>query len=60
MADRALRLVRDGEVDTVDGARVCVDAASLCLHGDTPAAVAMARAVRSALDGAGIEVRAPW
>jgi len=60
VADRALRLVRDGEVDTVDGARVSVDAASLCLHGDTPAAVAMARAVRSALDGAGIEVRAPW
>ena len=60
VADRALRLVHDGEVDTVDGARVCVDAASLCLHGDTPAAVAMARAVRSALDGAGIEVRAPW
>jgi len=59
-ADRAVRLVRDGEVEAVDGARVCVDAASLCLHGDTPAAVAMARAVRSALDGAGIEVRAPW
>lgn len=60
VADRALRLVRDGEVDTVDGARVSVDAASLCLHGDTPAAVAMARAVRASLDGAGIEVRAPW
>jgi len=60
VADRALRLVRDGEVDTVDGARVAVDAASLCLHGDTPAAVAMARAVRASLDGAGIEVRAPW
>ena len=34
--------------------------ASLCLHGDSPAAVAMARAVRAALDGAGVEVRAPW
>ncbi|MDQ1123371.1 UPF0271 protein [Microbacterium trichothecenolyticum] len=60
VADRALRLVRDGEVDAVDGSRIAVEAASLCLHGDTPAAVAMARAVRCALGAAGIEVRAPW
>lgn len=60
VADRALRLVREGEVDAVDGSRIAVEAASLCLHGDTPAAVAMARAVRSALDDAGVEVRAPW
>jgi len=37
-----------------------VDAASLCVHGDSPDAVAMARAVRAALDAEGIEVRAPW
>ncbi|WP_150953166.1 5-oxoprolinase subunit PxpA [Microbacterium testaceum] len=60
VAARALRLVREGEVDTVEGTRVAVEAASLCLHGDTPAAVAMARAVRAALDHAGVEVRAPW
>ncbi|CAN3700931.1 5-oxoprolinase subunit A [Microbacterium sp. MM2322] len=60
VAERALRLVREGEVVAVDGARVAVDAASLCLHGDTPSAVAMAQAVRGALDAAGIEVRAPW
>jgi len=60
VAERAVRFVRDSEVDAVDGTRLAVDAASLCLHGDTPAAVAMARAVRAALDAAGIEVRAPW
>ncbi|MFV9424401.1 5-oxoprolinase subunit PxpA [Microbacterium sp. S1037] len=60
VAERALRLVRDGEVETVDGDRLTVVAASLCLHGDTPSAVAMARAVRAALDAAGVEVRAPW
>ncbi|MEV8241558.1 5-oxoprolinase subunit PxpA [Microbacterium testaceum] len=60
VAERALRLVRDGEVETVDGDRLAVEAASLCLHGDTPSAVAMARAVRAALDAAGVEVRAPW
>lgn len=60
VAERALRLVREGEVVAVDGTRIAVDAASLCLHGDTPSAVAMAQAVRGALDAAGIEVRAPW
>ncbi|WP_285138034.1 5-oxoprolinase subunit PxpA [Microbacterium sp. lyk4-40-TSB-66] len=60
VAARALRFVRDREVETVDGTRIAVDAASLCLHGDTPSAVAMARAVRAALDTAGVEVRAPW
>lgn len=60
VAERALRVTRDREVETVDGTRVAVDAASLCLHGDTPSAVAMARAVRAALDAAGVDVRAPW
>ena len=60
VADRAVRLVRDGRVDAVDGTDVEVVAVSLCVHGDSPGAVAMAGAVRAALDAAGIEVRAPW
>lgn len=60
VAERAVRLVREGRVRTIDAGDVRVDAASLCLHGDTPAAVDMARAVRAALDADGIEVRAPW
>ena len=60
VAARALRLVREGVVEAIDGTLVAADAASLCVHGDSPAAVAMARAVRAALDAAGIEVRAPW
>lgn len=57
---RAVRLVREGAVVAVDGSLVEVEAVSLCLHGDSPAAVEMARAVRRALDAAGVEVRAPW
>ena len=52
--------MRSGLVDAVDGSDIAARAASLCLHGDSPAAVAMARAVREALDAAGIEVSAPW
>ncbi|SFR94174.1 UPF0271 protein [Microbacterium sp. cf046] len=57
---RAVRLVREGAVEAADGTLVLVDAASLCVHGDSPGAVAMARAVRDALAADGVEVRAPW
>ncbi|CAI9390535.1 5-oxoprolinase subunit PxpA [Microbacterium sp. T2.11-28] len=60
VAARAVRLARDGEVEAVDGTVVRADAVSLCLHGDSPGAVAMARAVRAALDAAGVGVAAPW
>ncbi|WP_425840159.1 5-oxoprolinase subunit PxpA [Microbacterium sp. PA5] len=60
VAARAVRLARDGEVEAVDGTVVHADAVSLCLHGDSPGAVAMARAVRAALDAAGVGVAAPW
>ena len=58
--ERAVRLVRDGTVVAADGTILRVDAASLCVHGDTPAAVAMAGAVRAALLAEGFAVRAPW
>ncbi len=57
VAARALQLAEQGEMVAIDGSAIPTDARSLCIHGDTPDAVAMARAVRSALEGAGIEVR---
>ncbi|MRH29976.1 5-oxoprolinase subunit PxpA [Microbacterium sp. SYP-A9085] len=60
VAARAVRLARGEGVEAVDGTVVPVVAASLCLHGDTPAAVQLARAVRAALEAAGIAVTAPW
>ncbi|MFD4686748.1 LamB/YcsF family protein, partial [Streptomyces sp. NPDC058461] len=49
---------RDGEVTSRAGARVAVRARSLCLHGDTPGAVELARRVRRALDESGVRVGA--
>lgn len=60
VAARAVRLVREGVVEAVDGSVVATAAASLCVHGDSPGAVDMARAVRAALDAAGIDVAPPW
>ncbi|MEJ1156549.1 5-oxoprolinase subunit PxpA [Microbacterium marmarense] len=60
VAARAVRLAREGVVETAGGTLIDADAASLCVHGDSPAAVEMARAVRAALDADGLAVRAPW
>lgn len=57
VSSRMVDLVRSGSVPTVDGGEVAVDARTICTHGDSPGAVAMARAVRGALDAAGVAVR---
>jgi UPF0271 protein len=56
IVQRAVRIAVDGEVVAVDGTTVSVRARSLCVHGDTPGAVDIARAVRAALDDAGVGV----
>ena len=57
-AERAVRMAVDGRVETLDGTLVRVEVDSLCVHGDTPGAVAMAAAVRERLAAAGVELRA--
>ncbi len=58
VAERMVRLATTGVVEALDGARVEVQADSICVHGDSPGAVAMALAVRDALTRSGVEVRA--
>ena len=57
VAARMVTLAREGTVEAVDGSTVTVRAESICVHGDSPGAVAMARAVRDALVAAGVELR---
>lgn len=56
VAARMVALVTTGMVTASDGSRVRIDAQSICVHGDTPGAVALARAVRRALADAGVTV----
>ncbi|TWP37398.1 LamB/YcsF family protein [Leekyejoonella antrihumi] len=58
VARRVVRLVTTHTLEAVDGTQLHIDADSVCLHGDSPGAVAMAKAVRSALTLAHIEVEA--
>jgi UPF0271 protein len=59
IAARAVALVETGHLDAVDGSRLRLTVASLCLHGDTPGAVAAATRVRAALLAAGHTVAPP-
>jgi UPF0271 protein len=56
VAERVRRLVVDHTLEAVDGTVLAVTAESVCVHGDTPAAVEMATAIRSLLDAEGITV----
>ncbi|TDC82846.1 5-oxoprolinase subunit PxpA [Actinomadura sp. 7K507] len=54
VVQRAVRMAVDGTVIAADGTEVALKARSVCVHGDTPGAVTLARAVRSALSEAGV------
>ena len=55
---QALQIATTSTVVAADGSTVAVGSGSLCVHGDSPGAPASAAAVRAALVGAGIAVRA--
>ncbi|WP_405216845.1 LamB/YcsF family protein [Agrococcus sp. Ld7] len=56
VAARMVRLVQEGVVEAIDGSEVAVRAASICVHGDSAGAVAMAAATRGALEAAGVTI----
>lgn len=58
VAARVLDMVKQGAVTAIDGARVPIAAQTVCVHGDTPGAVAMIRKIRETLDREGITVTA--
>lgn len=61
-ATRVLRSVERGEVTSLGGKAIPVRIDSVCVHGDTAGAVAMARTIRARLEEAGYAVRsmAEW
>jgi UPF0271 protein len=55
-ATQAERIVCDGVVVAVDGSRLAVQAQTICIHGDTENASALALKIRARLLGAGVTV----
>lgn len=58
VAQRMVRLVETGTLESIDGKTVRLQADSICVHGDSPGAVAMAQRVRQRLVEAGVPLAA--
>ncbi|SEM42741.1 UPF0271 protein [Gemmobacter aquatilis] len=56
VAARMLRLATDGVIDAADGTPLRLQADSICIHGDSPDAVAMARQIRATLLAHGVTI----
>ena len=56
IAKRAVGMARDGSLKAIDGNDLKLKVDTLCIHSDTPGSVDIAKAVKSALKAAGIEV----
>ncbi|MCG6893802.1 MAG: 5-oxoprolinase subunit PxpA [Desulfobacteraceae bacterium] len=57
VAERALRMAREGKVIAEDGTEIDLEVQTLCVHGDTPTAVDLVRNIRRTFKVEGIEVR---
>lgn len=57
VAQRMLQLATEGTIQAIDDSVTRIKADSICVHGDSPGAVEMARQVRITLEAAGIAVR---
>lgn len=58
VADRMVRLAKEGVIEAIDGTEISVEAQSICVHGDSPGAVEMARAVRARLEAESVRIEA--
>jgi UPF0271 protein len=57
IGERALRMVEDGKVAAHDGTVIDVRVDTLCIHGDTPGAPALANHLHAVLERSGVRVR---
>lgn len=57
-AERVVRMVKQGSIETISGKAIKTPIDSICVHSDTPAAVAIAARVRARLEDSGVKIRA--
>jgi 5-oxoprolinase (ATP-hydrolysing) subunit A len=57
VAERAVRMAKDGKVVAVDGTVLDMEVHTLCVHGDNPSAVELVRRIRKALEAEGITIQ---
>lgn len=58
-AERVIKMVKEGKVASRDGKEIELQVDTICIHGDTESAVLIAKQIRSALAGNGIQMTRP-
>ena len=59
VADKVLKMVKEGKVTCIDGTEIELTAETVCVHGDNPAALELVRNIRQALLNEGIKIVPP-
>lgn len=57
IAQRMVQLARDGTLEAIDGSVISINAQSICVHGDSLGAVAIAQQIRQRFEAEGIDIR---
>ena len=59
VAEKVLKMVKEGRVLCKDGSDIKLTADTICVHGDNPSALSLVKKIREALQASGIEIAAP-
>jgi UPF0271 protein len=59
VAEKVLKMVKDGKVICIDGSEIDMAADTICVHGDNPSALALVKNIREALVASGVEIAPP-
>jgi len=54
--ERSIKMIKDGKVEAIDGSIIEYEADTICLHGDTPGAVDMAKKLKNEFENQGIKI----
>ncbi|KXV76066.1 LamB/YcsF family protein [Acetobacter cerevisiae] len=58
VSDRVIRMVKAGAIETRSGKMLPTQMDTICVHGDNAESVAIARTIRTRLEGAGVSLKA--
>ena len=59
VAEKILKMVKEGRVLCIDGSEIELTADTICVHGDNPSALSLVQKIRETLQAAGVEIAAP-
>ncbi|MQF64910.1 LamB/YcsF family protein [SAR202 cluster bacterium AC-409-J13_OGT_754m] len=57
VVERSVKMITENKVIAITGEELIIHADSICLHGDTPGALDIAKAVKAGLEKAGVEIK---